>query len=177
MKKVGLIVKEASQGRIKTHLKDSSALFVIRYSGLSSPDMSQLRQALRGANANLFVVKNSVARRALTEQGLEQMIKTIDGPCGLVFAKDEPVGTSKAICNFVKDHEKLVLQGGWLQDRLLEKTDIEAMAKLPGKEALRAQLVCALNSPISGFVIILNQILVKFVVCLDQIRDKKAKQS
>jgi large subunit ribosomal protein L10 len=176
MKKIGLIVKEVSQNRIKNSLKDSTALFVIKYSGLSSPDVTSLRQALKSSKANMFVVKNSVARRALKDAGLEAMIKSIDGPCGLVFAKDEPVSASKALCNFVKDHEKLGLEGGYLQDKVLERKDIEALAKLPSKEVLRAQVVSALNSPVSNFVMVLNQLLVKFVICLDQIKEKKAKQ-
>lgn len=173
MKKVGLIVKEVSQTRIKNSFKDSNAVFVIKYSGLSSPDMSGLRQTLKTTKANLFVVKNSVARRALQESGLEPLVKSIDGPCGIVFAKDEPVSASKALCDFVKDHEKLVLEGGYLQDRVLEKKDIEALAKLPSKEVLRHQVVCALNAPIAGLAMTLNQLLVKLVICLDQIKQKK----
>jgi large subunit ribosomal protein L10 len=173
MKKVGLIVKEVSQARIKNSFKDSNAVFVIKYSGLSSPDMSGLRQTLKTSKANLFVVKNSVARRALSESGLESLVKSIDGPCGIVFAKDEPVSASKALCDFVKDHEKLVLEGGYLQDRVLVKKDIEALAKLPSKDVLRHQVVCALNAPIAALAMTLNQVLVKLVICLDQIKQKK----
>jgi large subunit ribosomal protein L10 len=101
------------------------------------------------------------------------MVKGIEGPCGLVFVKEEPVGASKVLCNFIKDHEKLQVEGGYLQDKILEKKDIEAMSRLPSKETLRAQVVCALNSPIAGIVTTLNQLLVKFVICLDQIKQKK----
>jgi large subunit ribosomal protein L10 len=173
MKKIGLIVKEVSENRIKNTLKNSDAVFVIKYSGVSSPDLSSLRQTLKGTRASLFVVKNSVARRALKDSGLENLIKTIEGPCGLVFVKDEPVAVSQALCNFTKDHEQLKLEGGSLKDKILEKKDIESMSKLPSKEVLRAQVVGALNSPISGLVITLNQVLAKFVICLDQIKQKK----
>jgi large subunit ribosomal protein L10 len=91
----------------------------------------------------------------------------------LVFVKDEPVAVSQALCNFTKDHEQLKLEGGSLKDKILEKKDIESMSKLPSKEVLRAQVVGALNSPISGLVITLNQVLAKFVICLDQIKQKK----
>lgn len=173
MKKIGLIVKEASESRIKTNLKDSGTVFIIKYSGVSSPDLCSLRMTLKGASASLFVVKNSVARRAFKNSTLEPLIKNIDGPCGLVFVKDEPVAVSKALCDFTKEHEKLKLEGGALNDKIIEKKDIEQMSKLPSKEVLRAQVVCALNSPISGLVITLNQVLAKFVICLDQIKQKK----
>ena len=173
MKKLGLIFKEVSENRIKDTLKKSGALFVVKYSGVASPDLSTLRQSLKSSDARLFVVKNSVARRALKSSGLESIIKSIEGPCGLIFIKDEPVGASKVLCNFVKDHEKLKLEGGYLQDKVLDKKDIEAMSKLPSKEILRGQVVMALNSPIAGIVTTLNQLLVKFVICLDQIKQKK----
>lgn len=173
MKKIGLIFKEASGSRIKNSLKDSNAVFIIKYLGVASPDLCSLRQTLKGAKASLLVVKNSVARRAFKDSTLEPLIKNIDGPCGLVFIKDEPVAASQALCSFTKEHEQLKLEGGSFNDKIIEKKDIEHMSKLPSKEVLRAQVVCALNSPISGLVITLNQVLAKFVICLDQIRESK----
>lgn len=176
MKKLGLIFKETSGNRIKSTLKDSSAVFIVKYSGVKSPDLSSLRMSLRGSNAEFFVVKNSIARRALKASGLETIVKGIEGPCGLVFIKDEPVAVSKILCNFTKDHEALKLEGGSMKEKVLEKKDIEAMSKLPSREVLLAQVVGTLNAPISGFVIILNQVLAKFVICLDQIKQKKEKK-
>lgn len=174
MKKLGLVFKEVSENRIKDTLKKSDAVFIVKYSGVSSPDLCSLRQTLRGSKSSLFVVKNSVARRALIDSGLEILVKNIEGPCGLVFVKDEPVMVSQVLCNFVKEHEQLKLEGGSLKDNILEKKDIEAMSKLPAKEVLRAQVVITLNSPISGLVITLNQVLAKFVYCIDQIKQKKS---
>ncbi len=162
-----------SESRIKTTLKDSDAVFIIKYSGVASPDLCSLRQTLKGSKASLFVVKNSVARRALKDSGLEVLVKNIEGPCGMVFIKDEPVAISKSLFEFVKEHEQLKIEGGSLKDKVLEKSDIEAMSKLASKEVLRAQVVMTLNSPISGIVITLNQILAKFVYCIDQIKQKK----
>ncbi|MFA4989937.1 MAG: 50S ribosomal protein L10 [Candidatus Omnitrophota bacterium] len=173
MKKIGLIVKEASETRIKNTLKSSDGVFIVQYLGVSSPDLCSLRLSLKTSRASLFVAKNSVARRAFKASGLEVLLKDIDGPCGLVFVKDEPVAVSQALCNFTKDHEQLKLGGGSLNDKIIEKKDIEFMAKLPAKEVLRAQVVGALNSPIAGLVITLNQVLAKFVYCVDQIRQKK----
>ena len=173
MKKIGLIFKEVSENRIKNTLKKSDAIFIVKYSGVSSPDLCSLRQILKVSNASLFVVKNSVARRALKDSGLEILIKSIEGPCGLIFVKDEPVAASRALFNFTKEHDKLKLEGGSLKNKIIVKEDIEMMSKLPSKEVLRAQLVCALNSPISGLAITLNQVLAKFVICLDQIKQKK----
>lgn len=174
MKKIGVLIKEISENGIKTFLKESSAVFIVRYSGLSGPDLNTLRQNLKSVNSALFVVKNSVAKRALSDSEKKVLIKSIAGPCGLVFIKEEPVDVSRVLCNFSKDHGQLKLEGGFLKDKFLDNNDIESMARLPSKEILRAQAVMLLNSPISGLVTVLHQTLKKFVYCLEQIKQKKA---
>ncbi|MDD4893945.1 MAG: 50S ribosomal protein L10 [Candidatus Omnitrophica bacterium] len=173
MKKLGSLFRETLEDNIKKELKASDSVFIIKYSKLSSPDLTALRQSLKDSKANLFVAKNSVARRALKEMKLEEMVKFVDGPCGLVFAKGEPVETSRALYTFYRDHENLKLECGFLENRLLETKDIVAMAKLPTKEVLRGQVVMALNSPITGLVYVLKQTLTKFIYCIDQIKNKK----
>ena len=173
MKRIGLLFKEISEKQIKNNLKNSSSLFIVKYSGVDSPDLSALRRSLRSAKADLFVVKNSIARRALKDSGLDPLIKAIEGPCGLVFVQEEPVDASRVLYNFSREHESLKLAAGFLKDKLLEKKDIEALAKLPSREVLRAQVVMVLNAPISRLAMVLNQTLRKFVYCLDQIRQKK----
>lgn len=176
MKKLGVLFKEVSENKIKTGLKESNSVFIINYSKVSAPDLSALRQSLRGSNASLFVVKNTVARRALKDSQLEPLIGNIEGPCGLIFSKEEPVNVSRVLCDFTKAHEQLKLQGGALKDKLINKSDIEALAKLPSKEVLRAKVVMSLNSPVSGFVRVLNQTLKKFVYCIEQVKQKKTSQ-
>lgn len=175
MQKLGLVVKNYTANRIKESFKESSALLVIAYSGLSSPDLSTLRLSLNGNNSELLVVRNNVARRALKDAGLEEMNKYIEGPCGLVFVKGEPVAASKLVCDFIKDHEPLKIVGGYIDSKVFEKKDIEILAKLPGKDVLRAQVVCALNAPLVKLVMVLNANLKNVVSCLDQVKQKKEK--
>lgn len=175
MKKLGLLFKELSGNRIKKALKESDSVFVIRYLGLSSPDLSSLRQTLRGNSASIFVFRNNIARRIIKESKWDVLSKFIDTPCGFVFIKDDPVGVSRILCNFSRDHDKLKVEGGLLKDRFLEKQEIEFLSKLPSKEVLRAKVVGTLQSPIAGLVISLNGILRKFVFCLDQIKQKNKR--
>lgn len=175
MKKIGQLVKETSESRIKDSFKSSQGLIIVKYSGVSSPDMSVLRKTLRSSGSDLLVVKNSIARRAMKALDLESLIPSIQTPCGIIFFKDEPVDVSRILCAFRKEHEKLILEGGLLQDKLLTLKDIELMSTLPSKQALRGKLVVVLNSPILKLVMVLNQSLKKFVYCLDQIRQGKSK--
>ena len=173
MKKISLIFKETSENRIKNNLKESCSVIIIKHQGLSSPNLSTLRLALKNAKADLLVVKNNIVKRALKNSDLADFIKSIEGPCGLVFVKDEPIDTCRVLYDFSREHENLKLAGGFLRDRVLDKNDIETLAKLPSKEALRAQVVMTLNSPIVKLAVVLNQTLRKFVYCLEQIKQKK----
>ncbi|MEW6075153.1 MAG: 50S ribosomal protein L10 [Candidatus Omnitrophota bacterium] len=173
MKKLGLLFKEISGNRIKEKLESADTVFVVKYSGLSGPELNMLRQSLSDFKVNLFVVRNTIARRILKSSQWEGLAAFVNGPCGFIFVNDDPVNASKVLYTFSKEHEKLQLEGGFLKERLLEKKDIEALAKLPSKEMLRTQVVIGLKSPITGIVMVLHRTLNKFVICLDQIKKKK----
>ena len=173
MKKIGLIVKETSKNRIKDALKGSDSVMVVKYSGLSSPDLAVLRNTLKISRAAVMVVKNSVPRLSLEGSNVEPLVKSIEGPCAIIFVKDEPVAASKVLFNFARDHGQLKFEGGFLKDKALDKKDIEILAKLPPKEVLRAHVAMALNAPIQKLVLVINHTLSKLVNCLDQIKKKK----
>ncbi|MDD5348399.1 MAG: 50S ribosomal protein L10 [Candidatus Omnitrophica bacterium] len=173
MKKLSTIFKETSAGRIKKNIKDSAAFFILRYSKLSGPDLNSLRKALRTISSELFVARNTIARRVLKDSGNENLSALVDGPCGFVFSGKEPVETSKVLYNFSKDHEGMKVEGGLLADRILSKKDFESLAKLPSRQVLLTQTAIALKSPISSLVFVLKGNLRSLVNCLDQIKNKK----
>lgn len=173
IEKLGLLFKNVSEDRIKKNFKTASSVFVIKYSGLSGPDLNNLRQSLRDSRAEFLVIRNNIAKRALKGLSKDELLPLIDGPCGLVFINEEPVSVSKVLYNFAKEHENLKIFGGLLDARLINKQDIESLAKLPSKEVLRAQLVMTMKSPINGLVGVLKGNLRKLVYCLEQIKGKK----
>jgi large subunit ribosomal protein L10 len=118
-------------------------------------------------------VRNNIAKRALKDYANDELLKLIAGPVGLVFAQEEPVNTSKVLYNFSKEHENLKLEGGLLEQKLINKKDIESLAKLPSREVLLLRTVCALKAPINGLVMVLKGNLRKLVFCLEQIKQKK----
>lgn len=172
MKKIGLLFRETVANRIKNNFDESSSVFIVKYSGLSSLDLTALRQSLKNMRSKLFIAKNTIVKRALKDSAYESIVKFIEGPCGLVFTKDEPVDAARVLYNFSRDHENLKLEGGFLKERVLDKKDVERLARLPRKEVLRAQAVGALKSPISGLVYVLSGTLKKLVWCLEQIKNK-----
>lgn len=97
----------------------------------------------------------------------------LQGPCGLVFIKDDPIATSKVIYNFAKEHQSLKIEGGILKNRILSKSDITTLANLTSKEMLYTKIAVSIKSPVCGFVCVLSNTLKKLVMVLEQIKNKK----
>lgn len=175
MKKLGLLFKEISENWIKNHLKESDSIFILKYSKISSPNFNILRQSLKNVDSTLFVVKNSVAKRALRNFKLDTLEKTITGPSGLVFVRGDPVYACRILCDFSREHENLRLEGAILKDKILNRKDIEALWRLPSREVLRLQTTIALKSLLSRLAWSLNHTFKKLVYSLEQIKNKREK--
>jgi len=174
MKKLGLLFKETSENLIAKRLEENQSLFVINYAKVSGPDFNGLRLALKNTKARVFMVKNSVARRALKNAG-EKLTSSIEGSCGIVFSADDPVQTCKVLYTFIQTHDQFKVQAGLLAGgQVLAKQDVETLSKLPPKEQLRADLVGVINAPLSRLTYILKQNLNKLTYYLEQRKDKLA---
>lgn len=173
MEKIGRLIHKIIEDQIRQSLKETDTLFVIGYSGLSSSQMNVLRQSLRQSKSNLFVIKNSIAKRAFDDIGLKELSGMLQGPCGLIFIKDDPIATSKVIYNFAKEYQSLKIEGGILKNKILHKTDIMTLATLPNKKMLYTKIAIGIKAPIYNLVGVLNNTLKKLVILLEQIKNKK----
>jgi large subunit ribosomal protein L10 len=173
MQKLGRIVKETCEKDIRKNIDTSSCFFVVKYSGVASADMSNLRLTLKGTKSRMFIAKNSISRRVLNDIGLAEISAMLQGPCGFVFVKDDPSIAAKALYTFSKENKKMELEGGFLVKRVLSKNDVVTLANLPSKTVLYTKLVTTLSSPVRSYVWAVSGILKKFVIALDQIKQKK----
>jgi large subunit ribosomal protein L10 len=132
--------KVAAVEDVKTRFEASAATLLTEYRGLSVGDLAELRAALRNANASYRIAKNTLVKLAFADVGVEGIDHLLTGPTALVFCEDDPVGPAKALKAFAKDHEALVVKGGWLDGAAL--TDAEAMqlAELASRDELLARL-------------------------------------
>jgi len=176
MEKIGRLIKELSQDYLERNLSQLSCLFVVNYIKLSAPQLNTLRSALRDAHAGrLLVIKNNIARRVFKTKGWDDLVPFLDGPCGVVIGKDDPVTLSKAIFNFMKDNEGLQVKAGVLMDTVISHDDFLKLAKLPNRQMLYAQIVNGFKMPIVNLVWSLKQITQKLVYVLDKIKEGKQK--
>jgi large subunit ribosomal protein L10 len=132
--------KVAKVEEVRDDLRGAAATLLTHYRGLSVTELAQLRAKLRETNAEMRVVKNTLARRAAAEAGFEGLDDLFVGPTSLVFCADDPVGPAKALKDFQKDHPELVVRGGYLDGEVLDETAALKLADLESREELLAKL-------------------------------------
>lgn len=151
--------KAAAVEEIGAELEASQAVFAVNYRGISVTQVSELRGALREADASFTVVKNRLAKRVTAEKGAEALDEHLVGPTALTYVKGDPVVAAKAITAFIKEHETIVYKGGIMEGSALDADQFQAIAKLPGREVLYGQLVGLTASPLTGLVTGLNGLI------------------
>lgn len=126
---------------------DAGIVIVSHYKGLSVAQADELRAKIREAGAQFKVTKNRLTKLALAGTDYEQLADMFTGPTAVAIANDDPVSVSKALTEFAKNNEDLVILGGSLGSKTLEVSEIEALAKMPSLDELRAKIVGMLNTP------------------------------
>jgi large subunit ribosomal protein L10 len=167
--------KTAVVEEIATQIKESEAIFAVDYRGISVPQAAELRARLGEAGARFRVVKNTLTERAADEAGAETLKEMLDGPTAFTFvAADggDVALAAKALAQFRRANEVLEFKGGVMSGEPLTIEQIEALAKLPGVEVLRGQLVGVLASPITGLVRGMSQLIAGLAIALGQARDE-----
>jgi large subunit ribosomal protein L10 len=123
------------------------------------------------------VTKNTLLRIALRESGLPTADAIDFGPNAYVFAYGDVTATARALRDFAKEkgNEALIIKGGIMGGSVISKEQVIALADLPSKEVLLAQLLGVLNGPIRGFVTVLSGPARGLVTALGQIKEQKEK--
>ncbi|MGW1677248.1 50S ribosomal protein L10 [Saccharopolyspora sp. NPDC002376] len=123
----------------------STAAVVTEYRGLSMAQLSQLRHAL-GAGATYRVAKNTLVKRAAEQSGVEGLDDLFVGPTAIAFIEGEPVDAAKALKEFTKDNQSLVIKGGYMDGRALSVSEVESIADLDSREVTLSKLAGAMKA-------------------------------
>ena len=143
---------------VNIQLEKSDYVYLTNYSRITVEETEELRSKLAEVGAEFHVVKNSIFNVAAKARELPDMKDWLSGPTAIVVGGNDPSGVAKALGKFFKDKEKVELKGGALNNRLLNTDEIEQLAKLPGLDSLRAQLMGLLNTPAQKMVSVLNAV-------------------
>jgi large subunit ribosomal protein L10 len=143
--------KKENVASLKEAIEGSKSLVVVHYQGLTVQQITDLRKKVRTAGAGLKVTKNSLVRIALKGTQFEGIADMFSGPTAVAYSQD-PVAASKAVVDFAKENEKLVLVGGALDGQSMNAKAIQTLAKLPSLDQLRAQLLALIITPAQRIV-------------------------
>ena len=166
--------KVAVVQEISAKLADAEAVFVTEYRGLSVSQLADVRNALRPADAQLSVYKNTLAKLAVREAGLDGLDELLVGPTALTFVNGDVAGAAKALRDSSKTLPALVVKGGVLGTAALSESDVLALADLPSREELLAKFAGALQAPLVKTAGLLQALPRNFAYGLSALIEKQA---
>lgn len=171
-KKPQRIAKENIVSRITEDMKENSVMLLVDYKGITVNADTAFRRSLREAGMKYYVAKNTFIRIAAHDQEITELDGFLEGTTAVVFGND-PVALAKTVTEFAKDNKAIKVKGGLMDGALLPVEKLDALAKLPSKEVLLAQVVGGMQAPLTGFAGCLQGLLRNFVNVLDQVREQK----
>ena len=133
---------------IRTRFEESTAALLTEYRGLSVADIAELRGALREADADYKVLKNTLARIAAREVGMEDLVGMLEGPTAIAFCKGDAVAAAKALDDAAKRFPVLVIKGGVLRGKTIDAAQTKALASLEPREVQLAKIAMMMNQPL-----------------------------
>ncbi len=164
--------KVAVVDEVRERFEGASAVMLTEYRGINVSSMQDLRRALTEAGGDYKVYKNTLVRLAVAERGVEGLEEMLVGPTALAFVDDDAAAVAKALRDFAGSNDKLVIKGAVLGDQLIDEAGVRALADLPSREQLLAQIAGAFQAPMSKFAALLQAPLTKFAYAMQALIDE-----
>jgi large subunit ribosomal protein L10 len=165
--------KAAVIDQIADELGGSEAIFALDYRGITVAQIAELREKLRTSDTKLRVTKNSLSERAADQAGVGDIKPMLVGPTALALVKGDAAAAAKVLSDTARAlRGPLEFKGGIMNGSVLSSADVEAIAKLPSRDVLNAQLVGTIAAPLTGLARTLNALIAGVAIQLGQIRDQ-----
>lgn len=164
--------KEALIVQLTDSFRDSGAVILTEYRGLTVEQMKQLRRDL-GEGVSYQVVKNTLATLAARNVGFEFLEEDLVGPTAIAFVDGEPVEAAKALRDFAKKHPQLVLKAGAMEGEALSAEAVTKLADLESREVLLAKAAGAMQAKMSQAAFAFQGLPVKVARLADALREKQ----
>jgi large subunit ribosomal protein L10 len=165
--------KVAAVEEITSRFGDSNAALLTEYRGLTVSEIAEVRGALRAADADYKVLKNTLVRIAAKDVGLEDLVGLLTGPTAIAFCRGDAVAAAKALDDAAKRFPVLVVKGGVLRGKILDADQARELARIEPREVLLAKIAMLVNQPAQQTVNVLSALLRDFGSMLAQVVEKK----
>ena len=167
--------KQAIVAELADKLRNASAGVFVDYSGTTVANDTEMRRAMRAADVEYAVVKNTLTRFAANQIGYEELDTFLNGPTALAVSYNDPVAAAKVISEYAgKKDSKLKIKVGFVDGKIISEAEIKALAALPSKEVLVAQVLGTMIAPITGLATVLDANIRGLAVALAAIAEKKS---
>lgn len=165
--------KVAVVDEITVKLQSAEAVFITEYRGMSVGQLATLRRQLKPAGGEYKVYKNTLARFAAQNAGVDGINELLVGPTGIVFASGDIAATAKALRDAAKSNPLLTIKGGAMDGAVLGAKDVDALAELPSRDTLLAMFAGALQAPLVKTAGLLQALPRNFAYGLQALIDQK----
>ena len=159
---------------VKARADKASFAVITDFKGMTVEELTNLRVSLRNAGGEYLVVKNTLARIALTDGTHDAIKDKFHDNCGVAFGFDDPVAVAKALSDFAKQSKLFELRCASLDGKAMDAAQIDALAKLPGREQLLGQLLGTMNAVPTNFVSLFANMVRGLLYALKGIEDQKS---
>jgi len=140
--------KIAVVAEVRERLEAADAALLTEYRGLNVKALADLRRQLRPLGGEYKVYKNTLVRFAARDLGAEELESLLSGPTAITFVNGDAAAAAKTLRDYARTNQNLVVKGGLLGGKVLSAGDVQALADLPSREVLLAQLAGAFQAPL-----------------------------
>lgn len=168
--------KVAVVDEVRQHFDDADAAILTEYRGLKVKDLANLRRALRPNGGEYKIYKNTLVRLAAKQSGLDGLEGMLVGPTAIAFVSGDAAAVAKALRDYARSNPHLVIKGGVLGEKIIGPRETSALAELPSREVLLAQLAGAIAAPLQQFAGLLQALPRNLAYGLAALRDKRQEE-
>ena len=155
-----LTEKQAIVAELTDKIKGAASGVLVDYKGITVAEDTALRAECRKNELDYAVVKNTLVRRAIDNVGMNEMDEVLNGTTSMALSNGDPIAPMRVINKFSKQFNgaKFTIKAGFMDGKILPLDEILAIAELPAKEVLQAQVLGTMLAPISSLAIVLKAI-------------------
>ena len=167
--------KAGAVAELTDNFRNSPATLLTEYRGLTVKQLTELRRSL-GRTTTYTVAKNTLAKRAAANAGIDGLDELFTGPTALAFVSGDPVEAAKGLRDFAKANPLLVIKGGVFEGKAITAAEVSKIADLESRDVLLAKLAGAMKANLSKAAAVLQAPLSNTVRTVAALQDKRAQE-